>query len=316
MRPPPRVVGFRSTKPPSCKNPAEIEILQETEQPSACSLAVARRIDPRGHRPPPVGVDEASPTAPHPSEQASSDPEAGTPLAANGWAYGGPGAGPSQDLAGSLAAAVSRSRTHPATLEAVRRPAIPARLGFARHGAANAQMARNANRSPVAGSRMESGTRGRNRARHGTAGQAGALFEGRVSGGRRDRRRRRNHGRLGWVAVLNTTTSVVHDSASGEGLTRPDFRVETASRRIDPECNHQGIQNQLLGPAPTASRGRPIVPPRSTSDFRSAGFLHTTGSGLPLQPRRLGSPRRHSPRRLESWNCFFHRRCPAHGQSL
>ena len=118
------------------------------------------------------------------------------------------------------------------------------------------------------------------------------------------------------VCKLPPRACPAHDSATIEGLTRPDFRVETASRRIDPECNHQGIQNQLLGPAPTASRGRPIVPPRSTSDFRSAGFLHTTGSGLPLQPRRLGSPRRHSPRRLESWNCFFHRRCPAHGQSL
>ena len=108
------------------------------------------------------------------------------------------------------------------------------------------------------------GPRGRNRAQHGTAGQAWALFEGRVSGGRRDRRK---HGGLGSVAVLNTTTSGVRNSASSEGFTRPDFRVETSSRRQDPARNHQGIQNQPLGPTATRSRAVGCSGALASADF-------------------------------------------------
>ena len=55
-------------------------------------------------------------------------------------------------------------------------------------------------------------------ARHGTAGQTGALFEGRVPGDRRDRRK---HGGLGSVAVLNTTPSRGPLSRSG----KPHFQL-------------------------------------------------------------------------------------------
>jgi hypothetical protein len=176
----------------------------------------------------------------------------------------GPGRPTSQDLGQTRAQRLGRSR---GPLRRSGKPQFQLGWAFAPHRAlnrppfeqpphrvANAQMASNANRSPVAGGRVQSGTRGRNRAQHGTAGQTGALIKGRVSG---DRRRRRRHGRLGSAAVLNTTTS-------GVRATPPQARVSRGlnsdpnlgSPRLDPERNHQGIQNQLLGPAPPASRGR------------------------------------------------------------
>ena len=121
---------------------------------------------------------------------------------------------------------------------------------------------------------MQSGDRDRNRARHGTAGPAGALFEGRVSGDRRDRR---NQGGLGSVAVLNTTTS-------GILTTPPPSRVSRAltsgSKTPLAGWTPRGITRESRTnsslPRPRHRAVGQIVSPRSTSDFRSAEFLHGT----------------------------------------
>ena len=113
-------------------------------------------------------------------------------------------------------------------------------------------------------------------AQHGTAGQPGALFEGQVSGDLRDRRRRRNPGRLGLVAILNTMTSGVRTAPAQARISRAltsGSKTPLAGRI--PSAITRGLTTNSSLPHPW-HRGAGQLFPHDSPAILAPEFLHGT----------------------------------------